>query len=222
MEQFGFSHFITSLDVIGMSVLGALMVLSIASWYIITLKGIALYRLNQKTDRFLVRFFEADSIGAMADIAQEPNAQCRLSSLVQKVVTLSHCHSVETIDTMSTRILRHGIDSVAEEVEKGMTLLASAGSVSPFIGLFGTVWGIYHALLSIGMMTQSSLDAVAGPVGEALIMTAFGLAVAIPSVLAYNAFMRANRLYLSKIDGFAHDLHLMAIHHASTASAKEQ
>ena len=85
-------------------------------------------------------------------------------------------------------------------------MLASVGSSAPFVGLFGTVWGVYHALVSIGMSGQSTLDKVAGPVGEALIMTALGLAVAIPAVLAYNFFTRTNRLVLSELDGFAHDL----------------
>jgi biopolymer transport protein ExbB len=81
------------------------------------------------------------------------------------------------------------------------------GSTAPFVGLFGTVWGIYHALISIASSGQIAIDKVAGPVGEALIMTAFGLAVAIPAVLAYNAFTRVNRMVLAQLDGFAHDLH---------------
>ncbi len=88
----------------------------------------------------------------------------------------------------------------------GLTILATAGSAAPYIGLFGTVWGIYHALVQIGMSGQGTLDKVAGPVGEALIMTAAGLAVAIPAVLAYNAFVRSNRVVLAQLDSFAHDL----------------
>ena len=86
---------------------------------------------------------------------------------------------------------------------------ASAGSAAPYIGLFGTVWGIYHALVQIGMSGQGTLDKVAGPVGEALIMTALGLAVAIPAVLAYNAFNRRNRMWLSRLESFAHDLYVL-------------
>jgi biopolymer transport protein ExbB len=85
-------------------------------------------------------------------------------------------------------------------------VLASIGSTAPFIGLFGTVWGVYHALVSIGMSGQGTLDKVAGPVGEALIMTALGLAVAIPAVLAYNACVRSNRMVLARLDAYAHDL----------------
>jgi biopolymer transport protein ExbB len=86
-------------------------------------------------------------------------------------------------------------------------VLASVGSTAPFVGLFGTVWGVYHALVAIGVSGQGTLDKVAGPVGEALIMTALGLAVAIPAVLAYNGFVRANRLVLAQLDAFAHDLY---------------
>jgi biopolymer transport protein ExbB len=99
--------------------------------------------------------------------------------------------------------------TIAEQTlraEAGMTLLASVGATAPFVGLFGTVWGVYNALVSIGMTGQGTLDKVAGPVGEALIMTALGLAVAIPAVLAYNAFTRYNRLTHAKLDAFAHDL----------------
>src|SRR5690606_19544680 len=92
-------------------------------------------------------------------------------------------------------------------LESGLTMLASIGSISPFVGLFGTVWGIYHALLSIASTGSASIDKISGPVGEALIMTAAGLFVAIPAVLAYNAFTRLNRLELAELDGFAHDLH---------------
>jgi biopolymer transport protein ExbB len=105
-----------------------------------------------------------------------------------------------------TRSLRQEITRVSSELESGLTFLASVGATAPFIGLLGTVWGIYHALLSIATGGQVLIDRVAGPVGEALIMTAAGLAVAIPAVLAYNAFTRVNRVTLAELDGFAHDL----------------
>lgn len=110
-------------------------------------------------------------------------------------------------DELLTRTLRNGINQEATRIENGLTLIATAGSASPYIGLFGTVWGIYHALIQIGLSGQGTLDKVAGPVGEALIMTALGLAVAIPSVLAYNASIRCNRLWMAKLDAFAHDLY---------------
>jgi biopolymer transport protein ExbB len=106
-----------------------------------------------------------------------------------------------------TRALRNRMLSSQASLETGLTFLASVGSTAPFIGLFGTVWGIYHALVALSGSTSVVLDKVAGPVGEALIMTAAGLFVAIPAVLAYNALTRANRLVMAQLDGFAHDLH---------------
>ena len=105
------------------------------------------------------------------------------------------------------RTLQQSIVVAQARVESGLTLLASVGSTAPFVGLFGTVWGIYHALVALSGATQVVLDKVAGPVGEALIMTAAGLFVAIPAVLAYNAFTRSNRLVLAQLDGFANSLH---------------
>ena len=110
------------------------------------------------------------------------------------------------VSELLTRTLRNGIDQEATRIGNGLTIIASAGSVAPYIGLFGTVWGIYHALIQIGLTGQGTLDKVAGPVGEALIMTALGLAVAIPAVLAYNAFIRRNRIWMARLDTFAHDL----------------
>ena len=106
-----------------------------------------------------------------------------------------------------TRALRSQIVRSQVGIESGLTFLASVGATAPFIGLFGTVWGIYHALVALSGSSQVVLDKVAGPVGEALIMTAAGLFVAIPAVLAYNALTRANRLIFAQLDGFAHDLH---------------
>ena len=106
-----------------------------------------------------------------------------------------------------TRCLRNCIDEFTSRLQSGLAILASVGSTAPFIGLFGTVWGIYHALLAIGTSGQSTIDKVAGPIGEALIMTALGLAVAIPAVLGYNALVRGNKSILASLNSFAHDLH---------------
>ncbi|RZJ18135.1 MAG: MotA/TolQ/ExbB proton channel family protein, partial [Haliea sp.] len=106
-----------------------------------------------------------------------------------------------------TRSLRNSIDESTARLQSGLAVLASVGSTAPFVGLFGTVWGIYHALLSISVAGQATIDKVAGPIGEALIMTALGLAVAIPAVLGYNALVRGNKSVLMKLNRFAHDLH---------------
>ena len=108
-----------------------------------------------------------------------------------------------------TRTLGNAVDQEAAASEYGLTVLATAGSAAPYVGLFGTVWGIYGALVQIGMSGQGTLDKVAGPVGEALIMTALGLAVAIPAVLAYNAFNRRNRMWMARMESFSHDLYVL-------------
>jgi biopolymer transport protein ExbB len=124
-------------------------------------------------------------------------------------------------DEFIARAMRRVIGQENAKLETGLTVLASVGSISPFIGLFGTVWGIYHALASISASGQATLDKVAGPVGEALIMTALGLAVAIPAVLAYNALVRSNRMLLAQLESFAHDLHILLTTGASMASASK-
>jgi biopolymer transport protein ExbD len=106
-----------------------------------------------------------------------------------------------------TSTLRQSIDDTTGRLQSGLSILASVGSTAPFIGLFGTVWGIYHALIGIGAAGQATLDKVAGPVGESLVMTAGGLAVAIPAVLGYNALVRGNKEILASLKHFAHDLH---------------
>ena len=107
------------------------------------------------------------------------------------------------------RSLKNGVDASTAQLQKGLTFLASTGATAPFIGLFGTVWGIYHALTAIGISGQASIDKVAGPVGEALVMTAAGLAVALPAVLAYNLLGRAAAQMEALLEGFAHDLQSM-------------
>jgi biopolymer transport protein ExbB len=106
-----------------------------------------------------------------------------------------------------TRVLREELNRVTVRLESGLTLLASIGATAPFVGLLGTVWGIYHALTAVSGSTAIQIDLVAGPVGEALVMTGLGLIVAIPAVLAYNAFNRINRITFAELDGFAFDLH---------------
>jgi biopolymer transport protein ExbB len=121
--------------------------------------------------------------------------------------TSTHLHDTLDISDWVTRALRNTLDDIKGRLQSGLAILASVGSTAPFVGLFGTVWGIYHALLAIGVAGQASIDKVAGPIGESLVMTALGLAVAIPAVLGYNALVRGNKSVLHKQSRFAHDLH---------------
>lgn len=215
-ESLGFSHFLAQIDHVGMSVLILLLSLSVASWYLIITKSISNFMATRRANIFLKRFWEVDSLDELKmelkDASTDNNAFAHLAKLAVDVTTDSHKHGLEKLamaggtSELLTRTLRNGIDQEATRIENGLTIIASAGSSAPYIGLFGTVWGIYHALIQIGLTGQGTLDKVAGPVGEALIMTALGLAVAIPAVLAYNAFIRRNRLWMARLDAFAHDL----------------
>ncbi len=122
-----------------------------------------------------------------------------------------HLHDQLSVSDWVTLSLRQAIDEASGKLQAGMAVLASVGSTAPFVGLFGTVWGIYHALVSIGTSGQASIDKVAGPVGEALIMTALGLAVAIPATFGYNALVRGNKTTIAKLNKFGFDLHALFV-----------
>lgn len=228
----GFSHFLAQIDSVGISVLVLLISLSVASWYLIITKSIANLIAKRRAEAFLKHFWSFDSLQAVnvefKDTAPN-NAFAELAKLGIDAAADSKVHSSYKLAAAGgtseflTRTLRNGIDQEATRVENGLTLIASAGSAAPYIGLFGTVWGIYHALIQIGLSGQGTLDKVAGPVGEALIMTALGLAVAIPAVLAYNAFVRRNRIWLARLEAFAHDLFILITvgddHHHQTHAA---
>lgn len=191
-----------------------LLLMSIATWYFIIRKSWQLWRIKRSAARFLAFFWEAPGTASILEILGAQGANDPFARLAQQGIDAAghHRRHAQRIadacgrDEFITRSIRRAIGAETARIESGLTVLASIGSTSPFVGLFGTVWGIYHALVGIGRQGQATLDAVAGPVGEALIMTAAGLAVAIPAVLAYNAFVRSNRVLLAELDGFAHDL----------------
>jgi len=218
MEQsLGFAHFIEQCDAIGLGVLLLLFFLSVTSWYLIIVKAVANIGERKRAEAFLTRFWEAASLQEMEKLLNKDNEDNAFAVLARQALAVKRGDQrgaekllvAGGVSEYVTRVLRNGIDQESAKVEYGLTVLASAGSAAPFVGLFGTVWGIYHALIQIGMSGQGTLDKIAGPVGEALIMTAVGLAVAIPAVLAYNAFTRRNRLWLAKLDNFAHDLYVL-------------
>ena len=209
MEQgLGFAHFLTQADSVGKTVLGLLLLLSIASWYLIVTRTLSNWLAKRNAMAFEARFRAARTLDELA-----PEIDSALSALVTEALGVRRtlAGGAATIDAgeVLTRSLNNVIDLAMARAEHGLTILATAGSAAPYIGLFGTVWGIYHALVQIGMSGQGTLDKVAGPVGEALIMTALGLAVAIPAVLAYNAFQRRNRLWLARLESFAHELYVL-------------
>lgn len=211
----GIASFITQTDGIGKTIIVALILMSIATWYLITTKTLQTLMTRRRTAQFLQTFWNATSLHVVATHLEQNHPDEPFSHLTwHAIVAARHHqqHGASKLDAAGnaaeylTRAMRRVIDEETARIEAGLTMLASVGSTAPFVGLFGTVWGVYHALVNIGMSGQGTLDKVAGPVGEALIMTAAGLAVAIPAVLAYNAFVRSNRLVLAQLDSFAHDL----------------
>jgi len=215
-EQMSFGHMIQNLDPLLWIVFITLVVMSAMSVYWMIYNYIKNMRLRSSSDRVITTFWETtnaqDAIRYMEEQSNsEPFSKIALDAAQAAAHHQRHEGSrlVESLNRSEfvDRALRQAVTRESMRLENGMTLLASVGSTAPFIGLLGTVWGIYRALIRIGMTGQASIDAVAGPVGEALIMTALGLFVAIPAVLAYNFFVRMNRMTNTKFDTFAHDLH---------------
>lgn len=211
--QLGLAHFWANGDAVSHLVAVVLLIMSAASWSIIAGKAWANWRWKTSHEAALADFWAADTLPRALDRIGQRDASGILAGMAQAATHAATARQDQGIGSgvstseFVTRALRNRITRNQADIEGGLTFLASVGSTAPFIGLFGTVWGIYHALVGLAGSTQVVLDKVAGPVGEALIMTAAGLFVAIPAVLAYNAFTRANRLILAEMDGFAHDLH---------------
>ena len=216
LQQLGFSHMIQNLDIISAGVLVILVTMSVGAWWYTIVNLIKNLVIRSRADRVIRTFWETpnaqDAIRFMEE--QKPNEPFSKIALDCAQAAAHHQRNegsrlVEALNRSEfiDRALRQAVTRESANLENGLTWLATVGATAPFVGLLGTVWGIYHALLNIGESGSSSIDAVAGPVGEALIMTAIGLGVAIPAVLAYNYFVRVNRGTYAKFDTFAHDLH---------------
>lgn len=215
-ESLGFAHFLAHTDGVARFVLGLLLLGSLVSWYLIITKGIHILRMNRLSKRFLNIFWDAPNLEAVAKEISVSGTPEPFSHLLHHGFTaldhLSRRHEASSLidagapDEMLTRALRRAIEEDKTRLEFGQTFLATVASSAPFVGLLGTVWGIYHALMAIGLSGQGTLDKVAGPVGEALIMTGIGLAVAIPAAIAYNSFARVTRTTLSQLNTFAYDV----------------
>lgn len=210
-----------------------LLLMSIASWCVILIRAWHLWQL-QKVAQASRDFWHAQSFAQGQHILASANSRSGCSANPFRYLAdegqaaydhhSSHqddLHGKLPLSDWLTSSLKGAIDESAEQMQKGLAILASVGSTAPFIGLFGTVWGIYHALVGIGASGQASIDKVAGPVGEALIMTAFGLAVAIPAVLAYNALSRGNKGMISKLNRFAFQLHAYFLTGAAPKSSQQ-
>jgi biopolymer transport protein ExbB len=216
LQQMGFDHLIQQLDFVGWVVFVTLMVMSLMSWYWIIINFLKNMRLRGRGENVVGTFWETpnaqDAIRFMEEQPKsEPFSKIALDAAQAAAHHQRHDGSrlAESLNRSEfvDRALRQAVTRESSGLENGLTVLATVGSTAPFVGLLGTVWGIYRALIKIGASGDASISAVAGPVGEALIMTAIGLFVAIPAVLAYNFFVRLNRVTNSQFDTFAHDLH---------------
>jgi len=222
LSKMGFSHMMAEMAAapgefaVSWVVFLMLVVMSIGSWWYTVVNFIKNTVISKRADAVVRTFWETpnaqDAIRFMEEQpANEPFSKIALDC-AQAAAHHQRHEGSRLVDALNRsefidRALRQAVTRESAKLENGMTWLATVGATAPFVGLLGTVWGIYGALIRIGATGQASIDAVAGPVGEALIMTALGLFVAIPAVLAYNAFVRANRNTYSKFDTFAHDLH---------------
>lgn len=212
-SQLGLITLWTQGDWVTKAVALLLLGMSLASWVVIIIKALDIFKfksLGQRTEAFW--HSEDFSAGVKALGPQQDNPFVQLAQAGQEATahhrqTQTQLHDALDISDWISRSLRNSIDDSTARFQSGLAVLASVGSTAPFVGLFGTVWGIYHALMGIGAAGQATIDKVAGPIGEALIMTALGLAVAIPAVLGYNALVRGNKSILTKLNRFAHDLH---------------
>jgi len=214
-QAFGLAHLWAQSDAIIRAVGLTLLLMSVTSWYLILARGLRQLR-TRRHEGAIESFWAAADLDSGLKRLSLQAPESPFEALAQQgAAAAQHVRRHSRGDTLGgklnadeviTRAMRKSIALSTSGLESGMTLLASIGSTAPFVGLLGTVWGIYHALVNISASGMATLDKVAGPVGEALIMTAFGLFVAIPAVLAFNAITRSNRVELAELDAFAHDL----------------
>jgi len=212
-------------DLVSRGTLVLLALMSMASWYILVAKLIEQFRLMRQA-RAAASFWKARSVAEGIETLDGASPFHFLAVTGRQAVEHHRDTLLEKIDlhTWVSMSIQRAMDEITGRLQGGLAVLATVGSTAPFVGLFGTVWGIYHALTAIGIAGQASIDKVAGPVGEALIMTAIGLAVAVPAVLGYNLLVRRNKAASDKVRAFGSDLHSILLAGTSvdsgTASAR--
>ncbi|MFT3818539.1 MAG: MotA/TolQ/ExbB proton channel family protein [Rubrivivax sp.] len=210
----GLLHFWDRSDGIGRAVAGLLLLMSVTAWVVILWKGWLLRRAAQDVERGVAAFWAAPSLDEGRRRLQAIDREQILQPLLDAAVAEAPRGTLDgggPLAAQLTRRLRDALHRGLQHLQAGQVLLASVGSTAPFVGLFGTVWGIYHALAGIAAAGSLSIEKVSGPVGEALIMTAAGIAVAVPAVLAYNIYGQRIAAAEAELEGFAHDLREMAL-----------
>jgi len=200
-------------DFVSKGTLIILVIMSMGSWYIMFVKVYEQYKLFREAAKVKASFWSSGSVAEGAAAMKEGSP---FKFIAESALEASKHHEGKLLETVDfnewvTMGIQRAVENVGSRLQDGLAFLATVGSTAPFVGLFGTVWGIYHALTAIGIAGQASIDKVAGPVGEALIMTAFGLAVAVPAVLAYNWLVRRNKVAMEHLRGYAADLHLVLV-----------
>ncbi|SFD61849.1 MotA/TolQ/ExbB proton channel family protein [Paracidovorax konjaci] len=227
-SQFGIANVWIQGDFVTRAVAVLLLGMSLASWIVILIKAMDIIKFKKHARAARDFWHSEDFAAGMDKLGSDASNPFRHLALEGREATAHHrntkAHLHDSLDVSDwiTRSLRNCIDEFTARLQSGLAILASVGSTAPFIGLFGTVWGIYHALVAIGTSGQSTIDKVAGPIGEALIMTALGLAVAIPAVLGYNALVRGNKSILNNLNSFAHDLHAYFVTGARVSAPGDQ
>ena len=213
-SSLGFGHFLQQSDIVARVLLVVLVLMSAISWYLIIYKGISQIVRQKRSQKFLTFFWSATSLEAVQNEltvhgVREPFGHLTAHSLHAQAhhakFGAAKLEETGSEQEFLTRTIKKVLDEETTSRERP-TMLATIGATTPFVGLFGTVWGVYHALVAIGMSGSGMLDKVAGPVGEALIMTGIGLAVALPAVMGYNWLTRSNRVLTAKLDAFAFEL----------------
>jgi biopolymer transport protein ExbB len=214
MQHYGIDNIWLGGDFVTRSIVTVLTLMSVTSWAVIMVKALTLSRLRKQSLAAERTFWTAqtydEGISSLGAAPENPYRELALAGREASEQVFDKAQLLIgniTSNEWVSRGLKIALDDYVAQLQRGTAVLASIGSTSPFVGLFGTVWGIYHALMAIGMSGQASLDHVAAPVGEALIMTAFGLFVAIPAVLGYNAVARGNKAGVHRLVRFTHELH---------------
>ena len=218
-NPYGLEALLRGGDLVARITLGILFLMSLGSWYIIVTKVYEQSKMNRQAKTAQRKFWTAPSVRQGAEQLKK-NSPYRFIAESGLEATSKHEGLLGNVDlnTWITMSIQRAIDNVQSRTQDGLAFLATVGSTAPFVGLFGTVWGIYHALTAIGIAGQASIDKVAGPVGEALIMTAIGLAVAVPAVLGYNWLIRRNKSAMEEVRSFGADLHAVLLSSAQTAA----
>jgi len=212
-NPYGLEHLWEKGDIVGRFVLVLLVLMSMGTWYIVAVRLWDQTKLSGHAKTARSKFWTA---GSLKEGTAKLEKESAYRAMVEDGLKASEHHDGKMTDRIDlnewiTMSLQRSVDAINSELQGGLAFLASVGSVAPFVGLFGTVWGILKALIAIGVAGQVSIDKVAGPVGEALIMTAIGLAVAVPAVLAYNYLVRRNKVAMEDVRNFSADVHAVLI-----------